>query len=113
MGTLNSTGALEAVVYIDPNVEHVGVSKLRKLNSKELRLIKKVMVLQDNDEPLAVLVKYEQFLIMQNQLKSLLETIELLSNQEEVKSLIAGLNDMQNGKTRKLSDIKASLRKSR
>ena len=101
---------MATIPYIDPNVEHVGVSRLRKLNSDELRHIK-TMVLQDNGEPLAVLLRYEQFLMMQNQLKSLLETIELLSNQEETRELVAGLHDVRAGRTRSIVEIKSSLKK--
>lgn len=104
---------LDTIPYIDSNVEHVGVSRLRRLNSEELRNIKKTMVLQDNDIPLAVLLKYEQFLIMQNQLKSLLETVELLTDQEETAALMAGLRDAEAGRTRSFSEIKASLKKRR
>ena len=98
------------IPYIDPNVEHVGVSKLRRLNSAELRHFTKTLVFQDNDEPLAVLVTYEQFLIMQNQLKSLVETIELLSNQDEMRALVAGLEDLKAGRTKSISEIKSSLK---
>ena len=101
------------IPYIDHNVEHVGVSKLRKLNSDELRHFTKTMVLQDNDEPLAVLVNYEQFLIMQNQLNSLLETIDLLGNQEEMGALVAGLEDIKAGRTKTISQIKSAIRKAR
>lgn len=100
-----------SIPYIDPNVEHVGVSKLRKLNSRELRKITKAMVLQENDTPLAVLLNYKQFLIMQNQLFSLLETIELLASEQEVASLVSGLRDWKAGRTRPLSEIRESLRK--
>src|SRR5262245_52085485 len=51
--------ALPEIPYIDPNVEHVGVSKLRSLNADTLREMNKTLVLQDNHEPLAVLLKYE------------------------------------------------------
>lgn len=61
--------------YIDPNVQHVGVSKLRSLNASTLGNIKNAWVIQDNDTPLAVLVKYDQYLVIQKQLMSLLETI--------------------------------------
>lgn len=99
-----------AIPYIDTGVEHVGVSRLRKLNSEELRNIKKTMVLQDNDTPLAVLVKYEKFLIMQNQLKALLDTIEVLTNEAENSALKAGLEDLQAGRVKKVSAIRASLK---
>jgi hypothetical protein len=94
------------IPYIDPNVEHVGVSRLRKLNSEELRTFTKTMVLQENDTPLAVLLKYEQFLSMQNQLKSLLETIELLTDKEEMKSLSVGLQELAAGKTKPMPNLK-------
>ena len=94
---------------IDPNVRHVGVSKLRKLNSDDLRKIEQTLVLQENDTPLAVLVKYEKYLILQNELESLMATVELLTNKEETAALLAGLKDFQAGRTKPLSKIKASL----
>jgi PHD/YefM family antitoxin component YafN of YafNO toxin-antitoxin module len=96
---------------IDPNVRHVGVSKLRKLNSDDLRKIEETLVLQENDTPLAVLVKYEKYLILQNELESLMATVELLTNKEETAALLAGLKDFEAGRTRPLSEIKASLDK--
>jgi PHD/YefM family antitoxin component YafN of YafNO toxin-antitoxin module len=94
---------------IDPNVRHVGVSKLRKLNSDDLRKIEETLVLQENDTPLAVLVKYEKYLILQNELESLMATVELLTNKEETAALLAGLKDFEAGRTKPLSEIKASL----
>jgi len=96
---------------IDPNVRHVGVSKLRKLNSDDLRKIEETLVLQENDTPLAVLVKYEKYLILQNELESLMATVELLTNKEETAALLAGLKDFEAGRTKPLSEIKASLGK--
>jgi len=98
---------------IDPNVRHVGVSKLRKLNSDDLRKIEETLVLQENDTPLAVLVKYEKYLILQNELESLMATVELLTNKEETAALLAGLKDFEAGRTKPLSKIKASLGKKR
>ena len=40
------------IPYIDPNVEHVGVSKLRTLSGKRLRSFEKTLVIQENDTPL-------------------------------------------------------------
>ncbi len=99
------------VPYIDPNVEHVGVSRLRALNAANLRDIKKTLVIQDNENPLAVLLKYEQFLIMQNQLQSLLDTLELVMNDEERTALLKGLDDLEAGRTRNISEIRESLKK--
>ena len=47
--------------YVNPNVRTVGVSKLRSLNATQLRDIDKTIVIQENDKPLAVLLKYEDF----------------------------------------------------
>jgi hypothetical protein len=104
---------LSEIPRIDPNVEHVGVSRLRKLNSNDLRKIEKTLVLQENDTPLAVLVTYEKYLILQNQLDSLMATIEVLTDQEESGALVAGLNDLKAGRTKSLAEVKASLKKKR
>ena len=50
---------------IDPNVRHVGVSYLRKLNASQLRQLDGAIVICDNSEPLAVIVSYETFLRIQ------------------------------------------------
>lgn len=98
------------VPYIDPNVEHVGVSKLRELNAKALRESDKALVIQDNNTPLAVLLTYDQFQLMQKQLEAVLETIEVMTDDEERSALIDGLNAVKTGKTRPLSEIRATLR---
>ena len=100
-----------SVPYIDPNVEHVGISKLRTLNATNLRKFEKALVIQDNDTPLAVLLTYDQFLSMQQQLQSVLETIDVLTNQEERSSLVDSLRAVAEGKTRSLSEIRADLQK--
>lgn len=55
--------------YVDPSVQHVGVTKLRALNVAQLRELDKTMVIQDNDKPLAVLLRYDHFMAMQEQLR--------------------------------------------
>jgi len=40
-------------------------SRLRALNVTQLAELDKTLVIQDNDKPLAVLLKYEHFLAMQ------------------------------------------------
>lgn len=100
-----------SIPYIDPNVEHVGVSKLRSLNSSELRNLTKTLVFQENDKSLAVLLGYEQFLTMQNKLKSLRETIDLLMHEEEVAALGTALQDQKEGRTKTIEQIRANLRK--
>jgi PHD/YefM family antitoxin component YafN of YafNO toxin-antitoxin module len=100
-----------SVPFIDPNVEHVGVTRLRRLNATNLRTFQKALVIQDNDEPLAVLLTYEQFLIMQRQLQAVLGTIEILTDDEERSGLMAGLEDFKAGRTRSLEEIRSGLKK--
>jgi hypothetical protein len=100
-----------SVPYIDPNVEHVGVSKLRTLNATNLRHFNKALVIQDNDKPLAVLLTYDQFLLMQRQLQAVLETVEILADDEERSALAEGLRAVSEGKTKPLSEIRAALNK--
>jgi hypothetical protein len=57
-----------SIPYLDPNVQHVGISKLRALNVTQLRALDKTLVIQDNDKPLAVLLKYEHFIAMQEKM---------------------------------------------
>jgi PHD/YefM family antitoxin component YafN of YafNO toxin-antitoxin module len=100
-----------AIPYIDPNVEYAGVSRLRKLNSGQLEKLDKTLVLQDKDNPLAVLVRYEQYLMMQEQLRKLENTIELLTNAEEVAGLIEGLRALKQGRSRSLKAVRGALKK--
>lgn len=100
-----------AVPYIDPNVEHVGVSKLRSLNAATLRKSSKALVIQDNSEPLAVLLTYGQFLEMQKQLQSIAATIEVLTDEDERAALVAGVKSIEAGKVRSLASIRADLKK--
>jgi hypothetical protein len=57
-----------SIPYLDPSVQHVGISRLRALNVTQLRELDKTLVIQDNDKPLAVLLKYEHFLAMQEKI---------------------------------------------
>jgi hypothetical protein len=100
-----------SVPYIDPNVEHVGVSRLRTLNATNLRHFDKALVIQDNDTPLAVLLTYDQFLLMQKQLQSVLETVDVMTDDEERTALIDGLRAVSAGKTKPLSEIRAKLKR--
>ncbi len=58
-----------SIPYLDPSVQHVGISRLRALNVTQLRDLDKTLVIQDNDKPLAVLLKYEYFLAMQERIR--------------------------------------------
>lgn len=64
------------IPYIDPNVQYVGVSKLRTLNATNLSELNRTLVIQDNDQPLAVVLSYEQFLEMQKERERLAESDE-------------------------------------
>jgi hypothetical protein len=63
---------LDSIPYLDPSVQHVGISKLRALNVTQLRDMDKTLVIQDNDKPLAVLLKYEHFMAIQERLRRLM-----------------------------------------
>jgi translation initiation factor IF-3 len=60
----------DSIPYLDPSVQHVGISKLRALNVTQLRDMDKTLVIQDNDKPLAVLLKYEHFMEIQKRLRA-------------------------------------------
>jgi hypothetical protein len=60
--------------FIDKRVKHVGVSKLREMTCGFLRQMSQerlVYVLQDNDEPLAVILSYEMFMQIQGTIEKL------------------------------------------
>jgi hypothetical protein len=99
--------------YINPNVRTVGISKLRSLNASKLRGIDKTLVIQENDQPLAVLLKYEEFLTMQKQLMAVLETRAVLSDEEEIKSIVSGIGDARSGKTKSIEEIRNSITKTK
>lgn len=98
------------IPYIDPNVQHVGISRLRSLNATQLREIDKTLVIQENDQPLAVLLKYEEFLIMQQKLMSVLDTISVMADDTELAGIMAGLKEMNGGQTKSISEIRAGLK---
>jgi PHD/YefM family antitoxin component YafN of YafNO toxin-antitoxin module len=98
------------IPYIDRNVEHVGVSSLRQLDGKKLRKLDKTFVIQEHNAPLAVLLSYEQYLIIQDQLQSVMDTVEVLANPSEMEMLISGFEDARKGQTRDLEEIRSSLK---
>lgn len=53
------------IPHIDPMVEYVGVSTLRRLTSTALRDLKTMLVVSGDGTPLVVILKYEQFLAIQ------------------------------------------------
>ena len=85
--------ALPIYPVIDPSIKHVGVSKLRELNATALKETDDTFVIQDNNTPLAVLLTYEKFLNMQQELMSVINTLELLTGTEELAGVLAVLNN--------------------
>ena len=101
-----------AIPVLDPDVKYVGVSKLRDLNASKLKDSQDTTyVFQENDQPLAVLVSYEKYLVIQQQLAAVMSAIELLSDSNERDGLLAGLQDVEEGRIRPISEVRASLRK--
>ena len=97
------------VPVIDRSVKHIGVSKLRGLNASRLKDATETFVIQENDTPLAVLVNYEKFLIMQEKLQSVMNTLDMLVDLDEVKDVITGLAEATKGRVRSLASIRAEL----
>jgi hypothetical protein len=89
---------IKRIPFIDPDVEHVGVSKLRSFNSSNLGEIKKMLVIQDNDRPLAVMMSYPQYLAVQKKLQEALDALELLGREENRDRLRRGLRDAAEGR---------------
>lgn len=103
--------ATSALPKIDPAVKYVGVSKLRDLNASKLKDDQETTyVLQENDQPLAVLLSYERYLIIQEQLASVMNAIEMLNDAQERTGVLAGFQDANEGRTRTFSEIKAAMR---
>ena len=92
------------IPFLDPAVDHVGVSKLRTLNATNLAKLKKLMVIQDNDAPLAVVLSYHQYLAIQSKLQEALDAVELLSKKENVDRLLSSLRDISEGRLTSLGD---------
>jgi hypothetical protein len=86
--------------YIDTTIEHVGVSKLRQMSAANLGKLKKMLVVQDNDTALAIVMRYEQYLEMQNQLVDALRTIQAYNSD----GLTKGLEDAAAGRIKRLND---------
>lgn len=102
---------IEGVPYIDTSISDIGVSQLRKLNATELRKTKKTLVVRDNNVPLAVVLKYEQFLVMQNKLEAALKTVDLLSKKDDARAVLESLRDAAQGKGIDLAEIAPELLK--
>jgi PHD/YefM family antitoxin component YafN of YafNO toxin-antitoxin module len=101
-----------AIPVIDPDVKYVGISKLRDLNASKLKHSQETTyVLQENDQPLAVLLSFEKYLIIQRELNSLMSTLEMLQDTQEREGVMDGLRDIAAGRTRSIAEVRASLKK--
>jgi hypothetical protein len=100
---------LNAFPVIDPTIRHVGVSKLREMNATALKETDDTFVIQDNNTPLAVLLTYEKFLIMQQKLMSVMNTLDLLTESKEIAGVLAGIQEMSEGRARPLVDVEAEM----
>jgi PHD/YefM family antitoxin component YafN of YafNO toxin-antitoxin module len=95
---------------IDRKVKYQGLSGLRKLDGKQLReLDDSMLVIQEHNSPLAVMLSYEKYLILQDQLHTAMETLELLGDPDELSALLAGLKDVRSGRVESLEDIRKGL----
>jgi len=97
--------------YVNPHVRTLGISKLRAMNASQLREIDKTLVIQENDQPLAVLVRYEEYIAMQKQLLALFETRAVLSDNAAVEGIRSGRAEARSGNTRTLSDVRENIKK--
>jgi PHD/YefM family antitoxin component YafN of YafNO toxin-antitoxin module len=86
------------IPFVDPNVEYVGVSKLRTFNGSNLGDLRKMLVIQDNDRPLAVMMSYGQYQAVQQKLQEALTALELLGRDESKAALHRGLKDVSEGR---------------
>jgi PHD/YefM family antitoxin component YafN of YafNO toxin-antitoxin module len=99
-----------SIPQIDRDVEYLGVSNLRKLDSKRLREYGgKLLVIQEHSKRLAVLLSYEKFLILQDQLNTVMETLELLSDSEEFQAMLTALAEAKAGKKKSIDQIREEL----
>ena len=82
---------------MDTSVGYVGTTRLRKLNAANLKAVNKTLVFQENDTPLAVLLKYDKFLIMQNKLEVAFRTVEWLSKKADSQTEVEAVRDAAGG----------------
>jgi hypothetical protein len=99
------------IPYFDPNVQYVGVSKLRSLNATNLQsLDAKPIVVQENNQPIAVIVGFEQYLEMQRERDKVRATLEMLVNENERNALFAGMQDVLGKRTKPISEVREAIR---
>jgi hypothetical protein len=108
--TMNAQDTM-GIPVIDPNVQYVGVSKLRTLNADKLGSLDKTLVIQDDDKPLAVVLSYRQFLAMQKERGRILATLETIFTDEDRTSLVTALLAARKGNTKSDSEVRGNKKK--
>src|SRR5256885_16758279 len=101
------------MAVLNPDVKYVGISKLRDLNANKLTQLKETketLVFQDNDKPVAVLLSYDNYLGIQQQMAALMNTVELFSERIELEGVIRGLKDISEEKVHSFAEVKATLK---
>lgn len=76
------------------------------MSASRLKDIDNTLVIQENDQPLAVLLRYEDFIAMQQQLLAVLETQAILSNKGVLEGIQKGSADAASGNTRSLEEVR-------
>ena len=95
---------------IDRKIKYQGISGLRKLDGKQLRALDdNMIVIQEHNSPLAVMLSYEKYLVLQDQLQAVMETIDVLGSPEELSALLAGVRDVGESRVESLDDIRKGL----
>ena len=96
---------------IDPNVQYIGVSKLRTFNATNLGKLDKTLVIQDNDKPLVVMLRYEQFLEMQQEMDRVVATLQTVLSKGEREPLLSALQEAADGDIESIDSIRKNLKK--
>lgn len=99
----------KGIPVIDPNVQYVGVSKLRLLNADKLHSLDKTLVIQDDDKPIAVVLSFDQFMQMQIERDRVIATLEAVL--AEKSGLATALHQAQTGNTVSLDEVRKNLKK--
>ncbi len=79
---------IRGIPYIDPNVDHVGMNRLREMNASKLKKLKRTLVVRDDETPLAVVLPFKTFLRIQREIDRLSELVE--EGQDQVDPLFFG-----------------------
>jgi hypothetical protein len=105
---------LETYPHLDPTVKYVNASKLRELSSSErLRETTDTFVIQEDSKPIRVLLTYEKYLAMQEELGAVARTVEMLSDAVEREALRKAAEDMKAGRVKTLEQIDEEVKKRR